>query len=83
MAAPRVPVVKLIIWCLVIGLALSFFNATPEDVYAWAGEAGRSVFEWALNFGQKIGPYILMGALLVLPIWGVSYVLKLMKRKRR
>ena len=81
--APRIPVVKLVIWCLVIGFALSFFNATPEDVYAWAGETGKAIFEWFLNFGQNIGPYILMGAVLVLPIWGISYLLQLLKSKRQ
>jgi len=80
---PRIPVVKLIIWCLVIGLILSFFNTTPEDVYAWAGETGRSIFEWLLNFGQKVGPYVVMGAILVLPIWGLSYLWNWMKSKKQ
>ena len=80
-SAPRIPVLKLVIWCLVIGLALSFFNATPEDVYAWAGETGRAIFEWLMEVGQKIGPYILMGAMIVLPIWGLSYIWRWFKSR--
>ncbi|PCI40065.1 MAG: hypothetical protein COB46_07610 [Rhodospirillaceae bacterium] len=80
--APRIPVVKLIIWCLVIGFALSFFNTTPENVYAWAGETGKSIFEWFLSVGERIGPFVLMGAILVLPIWGISYLWRWMKTKR-
>lgn len=79
---PRVPIVKLLIWCLVIGLVLAMFNATPEDVYAWAGETGRAVAEWFWEVGQNLGPYILMGAMLVLPIWAISYLWKWIKRAR-
>ena len=79
--APRVPILKLVIWCLVIGLVLSLFNATPEGVYAWAGETGRAVFEWLWELGQNIGPYVLMGAMLVLPIWGLSYMWRWFKSR--
>ena len=80
--APRIPVLKLLIWCLVIGLLLSFFNATPEGVYAWAGETGKAVFEWLWEFGENIGPYVLMGAMLVLPIWGITYLWSLFKGRK-
>ena len=79
---PRVPVLKLLIWCLIIGLVLSFFNATPEGVYAWAGETGQAIFEWLFEFGQNIGPYVLMGAMLVLPIWGLALLWKWFKSRK-
>ena len=72
--APRIPVVKLLIWCLVIGLLLAMFNVSPESGYAWAGVTGKAIFNWLWEFGQNIGPYILMGAMLVLPIWAVFYL---------
>ena len=80
--APRIPVVKLLIWCLVIGLVLAMFNATPEDVYAWAGETGKAIADWFWEFGQKVGPYILMGAMLVIPIWAISYIWRWFKTRR-
>ncbi|MBF0246559.1 MAG: hypothetical protein HQL36_00575 [Alphaproteobacteria bacterium] len=73
-APPRIPVVKLIVWCLIIGFLLAMFNATPEGVYAWLGDTGRAIFQWLWDFGQSIGPYVLMGAMLVLPIWGVMFL---------
>ena len=79
---PRIPILKLLIWCLIIGLILAFFNATPEGVYAWAGETGRAVAQWFWEFGQSIGPYIVMGALLVLPIWGISYLWRWFKSRK-
>lgn len=79
---PRIPVLKLVLWCLAIGIVLSMFNATPEEVYAWAGETGRAVATWIWDFGQKIGPYALMGAMLVLPIWGISYLWQWFKGRR-
>jgi len=80
---PRIPILKLIIWSLVIGLMLSFFKATPEGVYAWAGETGRVLFKWIWGLGQNIGPYVLLGAILVLPIWGVLYLWKWLKKSRK
>lgn len=80
---PRVPYLKLLIWCLIIGLVLAMFNATPEDVYAWAGETGRAIADWFWEFGQKIGPYILMGAMLVLPIWAISYLWRWFKNLKK
>lgn len=78
---PRIPILKLVIWCLVIGLLLSLFNATPEGVYAWAGDTGRAISEWVWEFGQNIGPYVLMGAMLVLPLWGISYLWRWFKSR--
>lgn len=63
-SAPRIPILKIIIWCLVIGLLLSMFNATPEGVYAWAGETGKAIFEWLWEFGQTSVPMSLWG-----PCW--------------
>ena len=80
-STPRIPVVKLVIWCLVIGLLLAMFNATPERVYAWAGETGQAIFEWFYGVGQSLGPYILMGAMLVLPVWGFFYIIKWFKSR--
>lgn len=79
--APRIPVLKLVIWCLVIGIVLAMFNASPEDVYVWAGETGRAIAEWFWEFGHRIGPFMLMGAMLVLPIWGISYLWKWFKTR--
>ncbi len=73
-ASPRIPVFKLIVWSLVIGLVLALFNVSPKDIYAWAGEMGGTVFTWLWTFGQTIGPYIVMGAMVVLPVWGATFL---------
>lgn len=78
---PRIPVVKLLVWCLVIGVLLAMFNITPEGVYAWAGETGKAIYEWLWSVGQSIGPYVLMGAMLVLPVWVIMYLLRWFKTR--
>ena len=65
----RVPVLKLLIWSLVIGWLLWLFNSNPGDVYAWLGETGKAIFDWIFSLAQAVGPYILMGSMLVLPVW--------------
>lgn len=79
-------VIKLVIACLVVGYVIQFFEITPQKVLDNFGETvaalftvGRDILNWASD-------YIVTGALIVLPIWGivaiVNYVSKKMPGKK-
>lgn len=60
---------KLLIASLLVGLALDYFDISPadliHDIPATVGrvyDAVASVFEWG-------GKYVLLGAIIVVPIW--------------
>ena len=74
--------IKIGIWCLVIGLLLAFFGLDPLELWVGVGEtagdaaaAGGSVLMWA-------GPYMLVGAIIVIPLVGGSWLMKRMKQRK-
>lgn len=77
MALPKITigtVVKLLIASMLVGMVLAFFNLTPGTIVEWVQTSLKDVasnfasyFQWALS-------YILLGAVIVVPIWLVSYI---------
>ena len=76
---PRITVgtiVKLILVSLVVGLALKTLNIDPrsiltgiESFFEWLVEIGGDFFAWA------VAP-IMIGAVVVIPIWLILYLLR-------
>jgi len=69
-------VIKFIIACLIIGMILAALGATPSNFLAWWGD----VLEWA---GEKLsgfidwgGGYILLGAMFLIPIMVIRWLMK-------
>jgi len=74
-------IVKLIIACLLVGLVLSTLDIDPRNILAsgqaaieWLIEVGGEFFAWAVT-------YILIGAIVVIPIWVIIYLLKAAKTR--
>jgi hypothetical protein len=73
-------VIKLALACLVVGLILAALNVTPADL--WARVSGMVMGLWRAAQGLLgwAGSYMLLGALVVLPIWLVLYLWRRMNR---
>ncbi len=74
-------VFKLLLASFLVGLVLAFFDVTPREVLAWAGNLAREIaadfwgwVSWALS-------YVLIGAVVVVPVWAVFYFLRLLRRR--
>ncbi len=74
-------VIKLVIACLVVGYIIQFFEITPQKVLENFGETvaalftvGRDILDWASD-------YIVTGALIVLPIWGIVAIVNYLNKK--
>ena len=69
-------IVKLIIACLLVGPVLSTLNINPRDIL----ESGQDAIEWLIEVGGEIFgwalTYILIGAIVVIPIWPILYMVK-------
>lgn len=72
---------KLLMTCLIVGLALSFLGIDPIGLWQgiWAllprtGEFVLTFLEWAL-------PYIFIGAVVVVPLVVVAAVLRVLRRR--
>ena len=74
-------IVKIILACLVVGLVLSTLDIDPRNILQsaqgaieWLIEVGGEFFAWAVT-------YILIGAIVVIPIWLLTYAVKALKRR--
>ena len=64
-------IVKLIIASLLVGLALSIVDITPEELLNDLGGWVQRVFSVFVRMLQWSVPYMLMGAVIVVPLWAV------------
>ena len=81
---PRVTVgtvVKLLIWSIVVGAVLAFFNLTPQELFGgllhWLADILRDFQRYA----GTLASYLLLGAVVVVPIWALSYLWRLLKSR--
>jgi hypothetical protein len=73
-------VVKLALASLLVGLVLSFLGVTPADLLDRV--AGLAAGLWDTVHGALgwAGSYMLLGALVVLPLWLIRFVWRRMSR---
>jgi ABC-type uncharacterized transport system permease subunit len=74
-------IIGLLILCFVVGVVLAFFGATPRTIFTdlWGALLGAwgmvvDVLAWAM-------PYIALGAMIVVPIAVVSWLLRLARKR--
>jgi|ADGO01.1.fsa_nt_gi uncharacterized membrane protein len=73
-------VVKLLVLCLVVGLLLTFFDITPKDLLTNFWRTVRNIWQIAVDTAEWAWKYIALGAVVVLPIWLLAFLLKRFRR---
>lgn len=77
---------KLIIASLCVGLVLSFFNIDPVQLIENVPETLSRIIEFVMDVINWAGNYILLGAIIVIPIWVIFNIRtiydKLFNRKK-
>lgn len=76
-------IVKLAIVSLLVGFALAFFGIEPKNLITSLGKTVVDIYEVILRFLQWAVKYILLGTVVVVPIWFVFFLIDLAKKKRR
>ena len=75
-------IVKLVIACFLVGLALVYFNVSPQELLVDMFNLAKRFVQWcASKFGDAM-TYILLGAVVVIPIWLVFYLLRAVRGRR-
>ena len=75
-------IIKLLIACFLVGFVLAFFSIDPRDLLTSVVQLAKSIAQWSVSvFGDAIS-YILLGAVVVIPIWLVFYFLRAMRGRR-
>jgi len=74
---PRVKetVIKIVVFSLIVGLLLSFFDIDPTELLASFGETAEKIFGVVADIIEWAVQYILLGAVVVVPIWLIFFLI--------
>ncbi len=75
-------VVKLAVLSLLVGMALAFFDITPQRLLENLGSTVIEIYQLVLRFLRWALQYVLIGAVVVLPIWLVLYLVRVARKKK-
>ena len=67
-------VIKLALASLLVGWLLSVLGVTPQDLVARFSGLATGLWDTVRDFLGWAGAYMLLGALVVLPVWLVLYL---------
>lgn len=73
--------VRILVFSLLVGLALSYFAIEPLDLLNHTRETIVAVAQMAVGVVEWAVPYILLGAVVVVPISLVVLGLRMMRRR--
>ena len=69
----RETLIKVLLASFVIGVLLAFFNIDPTELLENFGETIQSIFEIVARVIEWAVKYVLLGAVLVVPIWLILF----------
>jgi hypothetical protein len=72
---------KLFILSLVVGIVLSVFDIDPEGLLGAFGGTAGSIFRVLVDALEWAVPYVLIGAVVVVPIWLILTALRMARRR--
>lgn len=61
-------VLKIVLWCLVVGVVLSALGVTAGDFWASLWRVAQDVYHWGVATFGGLWDYILVGAAVVVPV---------------
>lgn len=76
-------ILKLAVVSLIVGLLLSWLDITPEDIFANFGDTVLAIFNKAEDLVEWGAGYIVIGAVIVVPIWLVIAVVNALSGRNR
>ena len=81
--SPLLVVLKLVTASLIIGVVLSFFGFNPNNLYHAVVRLGDWISSLGFDAVQKTGRYIILGALIVIPLWLLARFFSFLGSSRR
>jgi Na+/H+-dicarboxylate symporter len=71
----RDTVLKIVLFSFIIGLLLSFFDINPTELLRNFGATAEKIFEIVADIIEWGVKYVLLGAVVVVPIWLVFFAI--------
>lgn len=66
-------IIKIVLASLILGFLLRFFEIDPKDLLLNFSDTIQSAFSWAGEFVAGSMEYVLVGAVIVVPIWLIVF----------
>ena len=72
--------VRLIVLSIVVGVVLSALGITPDNILYRINELLRRIYDLGFGAVETMLGYLILGAMVVVPIWLISRLIKSMRR---
>ena len=73
-------ILRILLASLVVGMAMAWFDVQPGDILRWlTGSLGEALANAQAWIGWTV-KYVLLGAVVVVPIWVLWYLLQFLRR---
>lgn len=72
---------RLFFYSLILGLVLSALSISPESMLGAIGGTVERIFRVVVDAVEWAVPYVLIGAVVVVPIWFIMAALRYMRRR--
>ena len=82
MTVPRITlgsVVRVLVLCFAVGLVLHFLDVDPRNLFHDLVELARRLFQLSVDFFGWAIAYVLLGAVVVVPIWAIVLLLRFLR----
>lgn len=66
-------IIKIVLASLILGFVLRFLDIDPKDLLLNFSDTIQSAFSWAGEFVAGSMEYVLVGAVIVVPIWLIVF----------
>lgn len=73
--------IKLFVASLLVGIAMSIFDITPESLLQDFGGTAVRIFSVIVEAIEWSIPYVLIGAVVVIPIWVLAMALRFFRNR--
>lgn len=73
-------VLRILLASLVVGMAMAWFEVSPRDLLRYVTGLANHVIDNAQAWVGWAVSYVLLGAVIVVPIWLLSYLFKYLRR---
>jgi hypothetical protein len=74
-------VLRILLASLLVGMAMAWFDVRPDDILHWLTSSVAEVLANAQAWVGWTVKYMLLGAVVVVPIWVLWYLLQFLRRR--
>jgi len=78
----RDTIIKIVIGSFIVGILLAFFDIDPKELMADFGETVQAIFKVVADVIEWGVKYVLLGAVVVVPIWLIFFGIGKLRGKK-